>query len=155
MNSTNSFRTNQPSAASNSSAFSTRQGKKQFFGMNLGSSSLLLVFVVLCLVSFAALSIVSASADHRLTEKVSTRTQSYYEACNQAESSIAGLDSVLVSQYQSSADEDAYFSVVGHSKSYIIPITDNQFLQVEVEILYPRSDDDTFYQVTSWQVENQ
>ena len=37
--------------------------KKKFYGMNVGSASMLLIFVVLCLVSFAALSLVIASAD--------------------------------------------------------------------------------------------
>ena len=36
--------------------------RKKQFGMNIGSASILLVFVILCLVSFAVLSIVSANA---------------------------------------------------------------------------------------------
>ena len=35
--------------------------------MNIGSASILLVFVILCLVSFAVLSIVSANADSKLS----------------------------------------------------------------------------------------
>ena len=38
--------------------------------MNIGSASILLVFVILCLVSFAVLSIVSANADSRLSTRV-------------------------------------------------------------------------------------
>ena len=37
--------------------------KKKNFPMNIGLSSILLIFVVLCLVSFSILSIVSANAD--------------------------------------------------------------------------------------------
>lgn len=41
----------------------SNSSKKKQFGMNIGSASILLVFVILCLVSFAVLSIVSANAD--------------------------------------------------------------------------------------------
>ena len=60
--------------------------------MNIGSASILLVFVILCLVSFAVLSIVSANADSKLSARVLERTTAYYAACNQAEEQIASLD---------------------------------------------------------------
>ena len=71
--------------------------KKKQFGMNIGSASILLVFVILCLVSFAS---------------------------------------------------------VGHGKSYVIPISDLQSLQVTIEILYPGTAEDSFYKITAWQVLN-
>ena len=43
--------------------------KKKSFPMNIGLSSILLIFVVLCLVSFSILSIVSANADKKLSLK--------------------------------------------------------------------------------------
>ena len=52
--------------------------------MNIGSASILLVFVILCLVSFAVLSIVSANADSRLSTRVLERTTAYYDACRQS-----------------------------------------------------------------------
>ena len=42
----------------------------------------------------------------------------------------------------------------GHGKSYVIPISDLQSLQVTIEILYPQTDEDTFYRITTWQVLN-
>lgn len=126
--------------------------KKKNFGVNIGSASILLIFVILCLVSFAVLSIVSANADNKLTQKVLDRTTAYYEACNNAEASLAAVDDTLRNVYSSSADADSYFQMVGHSKSYAIPISDLQTLQVTIEILYPTQDDDPFYHITSWQV---
>lgn len=67
----------------------SNSSKKKQFGMNIGSASILLVFVILCLVSFAVLSIVSANADSRLSTRVLERTTAYYDACNQAEQSLA------------------------------------------------------------------
>ena len=126
--------------------------RKKQFGMNIGSASILLVFVILCLVSFAVLSIVSANADSKLSARVLERTTAYYAACNQAEQSLAGMDKTLQRMYASSDSEEAYFVAVGHGKSYVIPISDLQTLQVTIEILYPESDEDTFYRITAWQV---
>lgn len=126
--------------------------KRRFGGIHIGSASILLIFVILCLISFAILSFASAQADSRLTLKLMERTTAYYEACNNAESALAGVDSTLQSIYAASANEDEYFQTVGHSKSYVIPISDLQTLQVTIEILYPTSDEETFYRITNWQV---
>lgn len=128
--------------------------KKKQFGMNIGSASILLVFVILCLVSFAVLSIVSANADSKLSTRVLERTTAYYTACNQAEQSLAGMDHTLRHIYESSDSEEAYFASVGHGKSYVIPISDLQSLQVTIEILYPGTAEDSFYKITAWQVLN-
>lgn len=132
----------------------SNSSKKKQFGINIGSSSILLVFVILCLVSFAVLSIVSANADNKLSARVLERTTAYYTACNQAEQSLAGMDQTLRRVYESSADEETYFASVGHGKSYVIPISDLQSLQVSIDILYPQTAEDPFYQITSWQVMN-
>lgn len=123
------------------------------FGLNIGSSSILMIFVILCLVSFAALSTVSANADHKLSSKVLSRTTAYYNACNEAEKALADLDNTLATVYSSASNADDYFATVGHNKSYTFPISDLQTLQVNIEILYPDSDEDTFYLVTSWQTQ--
>lgn len=128
--------------------------KKKQFGMNIGSASILLVFVILCLVSFAVLSIVSANADSKLSTRILERTTAYYTACNQAEQSLAGMDHTLRRIYESSDSEEAYFASVGHGKSYVIPISDLQSLQVTIEILYPGTAEDSFYKITAWQVLN-
>lgn len=128
--------------------------RKIVYGLNVGSSSILLIFVILCLVSFATLSIVSANADHKLSTKLLERTTAYYEACNEAESNLAAIDSTLASVYKESAGEEEYFSTVGHSKSYAIAVSDLQTLQVSIEILYPKTAEDPFYKITCWQVVN-
>ena len=126
--------------------------KTNIFGANIGSASILLIFVILCLISFAMLSIVSANADNKLTRKMMERTAAYYEACNNAEAALAGVDTTLQNIYASSAGADEYFKTVGHSKSYVIPVSDLQTLQVTIEILYPQEAEDTFYRITNWQV---
>lgn len=122
------------------------------FHVNVGSSSILLIFVILCLISFATLSIVSANADAKLSSRVAERTAAYYEACNQAQENIANIDRTLASVYADSFDEDEYFMAVGHKKTCIVAISDLQTLTVTLDILYPRQEGDPFYRVTSWQV---
>lgn len=126
--------------------------RKKGFGINIGSSSLLMIFVILCLVSFATLSIVSANADRKLNKKVLERTARYYSACNEAEISIKNLDRVLENIYESADSEEAYYSTVGHEKEFIIEISDLQYLDVCVSILYPDLADASKYEITSWQV---
>ena len=126
--------------------------KQHFFGMNIGSASILLIFVILCLVSFAALSIASANADNKLTRKVLERTSAYYEACNEAEKSLVEIDNTLQRVYNTSSNSTEYFKTVGHNKSYAVVINDSQTLQVTIEFLYPEDNDDSFYRITGWQV---
>lgn len=128
--------------------------KKKSMGVNIGSSSILLIFVILCLVSFATLSIVSANADYKLGQKILTRTTAYYEACNQAEKSIAAIDRTLWQVYETAADEEEYFATVGYEKSYLIPISDLQNLSIRIEILYPAQSGDSCYRIENWQVVN-
>lgn len=122
------------------------------FHINVGSSSILLIFVILCLVSFATLSIVSANADAKLSRRVVERTTAYYEACNRAQTDIASMDNTLKAVYADSFDEDEYFMAVGHKKTYLFPISDLQTLSVSLDILYPEQTGEPFYRITSWQV---
>ncbi len=128
--------------------------RKKTSGIHAGSASILLIFVLLCLVSFATLSIVSANADNKLTKKVIERTNAYYNACNEAEKNLAHMDVTLTTVYSTCDSPEEYFQTVGHTKSYTLPISDFQNLEISIEILYPETAQDTFYRITSWQVVN-
>ena len=67
------------------------QKSKKYNTINGGLSLILLTFIVLSLVSFAALSIASARADARLSEKYMEQTQNYYAAHNQAQMYLRAL----------------------------------------------------------------
>ena len=90
---------------------------KKRSGIHVGISSLLLIFLILCLVSFAVLSLASATADLKLSRRYALRTRSYYEACCDAEDFLAetvknkGADAPL-------------------SKDF--PISETQYLHVEI-----------------------
>lgn len=140
--------------------------KQASFGLNAGSSSIILIFVILCMISFATLSIISSNADRKLSLKVLERTESYYLACNDVEESLAKLDTNLkatLDELLSSSEYNDletslealgndYFDIVGHNVSYTVPITDSQALFVEVAIIFPLTSIDNFYKITAWHI---
>ena len=50
--------------------------------ISVGTTTLVLIFVLLCLLTFSVLSLVSARANMRLSQKSADRTTAYYEAEN-------------------------------------------------------------------------
>ena len=128
--------------------------KKTEFSLNVGISSILFIFVILCLVSFAILSLSSAMSDWKLTKRVADNNTSYYSACNTAEEMLETFDKTLFDVYVSGISRTGYFEKVGKKKTFNIPVSEFQTLNVEVKILYPDKAGDRFYEVTSWNVES-
>lgn len=133
------------------------EGKKKS-GFSIGASSLLVIIVVLSLVCFAALSITSASADLRLSQKLADRTSSYYKACNEAQTTLKNLSASLSSIYEDSRNEDEYEQKIkaslADSLTFSCPMNENQVLQVSVSPLYPQNASGDFLKITSWQIVN-
>lgn len=127
--------------------------KTNHVNLNLGTSSLLLIFVVLSLVSFAVLSLSSALSDKKLTDKTVDKNVSYYSACNEAYEKLADLDKKLIDIYKASADEASYLKACEDlDLEMTIPVTEYQGLEVKVIPNYPLSDEDTFYSISSWKL---
>ncbi len=72
------------------------------FSMGIGTTSLLTIFVLLCLVVFAVLSLVSANADWKLADRLAQRTAAYYTACEKGWQWLEQLDSQAAALYQDS-----------------------------------------------------
>ena len=126
--------------------------KQNSVHINIGSSSILLVFVILCLIAFATLSIVSANADAKLSNKVAERTTAYYEAHNEAIATIATVHQELVLIYSQAEDEADYFNRAGYEKNYEFPISDLQSLSVKLNVLYPENKEGPFYEILTFKV---
>lgn len=142
--------------------------KKKFNpGMNVGSSSILVTFVLLCLVTFAALSFVSARADRNLTMQTADRISSYYAADTNAEIMLANTDSQL-KMLAKQTDKDEFYSEIDslfndndmyiisgdeNNKyiSYSIPASDDLSLSVTLKAVYPESEDDSAFIITEWE----
>ena len=142
--------------------------KKQFSpGMNVGSSSILVTFVLLCLVTFAALSFVSANADHNLAVKTGERIQAYYAGDSAAEINLANIDGQL-NMYAADTDEDEYYNGIEDLFSdnnlysvsnengdvlihYEIPVSDTQMLSVTLKAMYPETNNNKAFEIREWQ----
>ena len=100
--------------------------KKGSAPFGAGMSSLLMVFVVLCLTVFGVLAYMTARADNRLTQRSAQMVQAYYAADAKAEEALARLDAALLEMPEQDALESAGFAVVSAEQ----PLTG----ELEVEI---------------------
>lgn len=128
--------------------------KKQGMSVSIGSSTMLLIFVVISLVSFSVLSLSSAITDKKFADKVKQKNITYYNACNLAEEQLAEMDANLSDAYASAADETAYFNQVSEGTTIAIPVSEYQELQVVVRFLYPTEEGDSYYEIDSYSLVN-
>ena len=126
--------------------------KKHSPVVNIGSSLLLVIFLVLCLVTFATLSLSSARSDYGFSSRLAERKTDYYRASSQAETILSALTPVVdtddvVLELNISAEKP--------SVSYQVPVNDKQFLSVVLELLPADKEEAGFYRVTQWKVVSQ
>lgn len=138
--------------------------KKISASLGVGSSSLLMIFIVLCLVVFAVLSLVSASADNRLSQKLAERTAAYYDACNTAEDILMEIDEQLAACAAEAGDEASYLALCRDTLAnmgtwtdgtppvlnYLVAVSEVHNLSVSLEILYPTAEHAERYRITGW-----
>lgn len=145
--------------------------KSNPFSLGTGTAFILMIFVLLCLVVFAVLSLVSAHADWKLGDRLAQRTAAYYEACQKGQERLEQLDRQLSLLYQEAEDPSAYqeacriwlSSLDGDLEeeaetgaflfSFQEEITDQQHLTATVWIPTEPSAGDSFYQIKAWQTE--
>lgn len=98
--------------------------RKQEMPMNLvGGSSLMVIFIVLCLIVFALLGLSTVQADKRLQDNSIEAVEKYYTADSQAEQILARLRSGEIPEGVTS--QDGIYS-------YQCPMSQTQTLQVRV-----------------------
>lgn len=69
--------------------------KTSYPPINIGTSFMLVIFIILCMVIFAVLSFSGAMKDLSYSERNALRTTAYYTANNEAQRILAVIDSVL------------------------------------------------------------
>jgi hypothetical protein len=113
-------------------------------GINVGSASILLIFTVLSLVSFATLTLVNSKADYNLSQNLAERQSAYYSACHKGNAFIAAVNS----GYEAPAED----GIVKTS----IPITDNQSLDIALmsNIGNNSVNSANKYTISQWQIVN-
>lgn len=75
--------------------------KKPLPVTNIGTISLLMIFVVLFLVTFSTLSLSSAERDYKLSKNVATNNTAYYNASGKAAYKLRDIDHVFLSLEES------------------------------------------------------
>lgn len=105
----------------------------------VGGSSLLVIFIVLCLTVFALLSLSSVQADGRLSTASAEAVRAYYNADCEAEEILAQLRL---------GDVPEEVTVSGNRYCYECAVTDTQKLVVEAEI------NGGEYRILRWQTES-
>lgn len=120
--------------------------KEQGFKLHVGTASILLVFITLCLVCFALLTLSSTNADYILSKRLAERTSAYYAAVSSAENFLAETDVLLYELARTSANEEQYLAAVKERCgdtliTKIFEINEMQSLQVSVQSIYPSPED--------------
>ncbi len=128
--------------------------KKEISGLQIGTSSLILVFVVLCLTIFSLLSLVSAMNDMRLAQKSLTATAQYYEADSLAEKKLKEIDHAIKNARSLKAELGEIYDPVTGKIYYEIPINENLVLCVELQVINGAKYGEKRYNILKWQEEN-
>lgn len=148
-----------------------KNDKKHPSFTSIGSSSLLVVFLILCLVTFAILSLSSAKSDYSLTERLAKHKSDYYEACAQAETILDSIDQRLEETWLSETMSlEEYLDVLNQELltdsstpcsmstedgvpiiSYQIPVDYRQTLFVKLQVTDPQNSQN-YYKILTWQL---
>lgn len=141
--------------------------KKKSGGINVGTSLILVIFVLLALVSFAALSYLSAKSDYTLSVEAANRTASYYDANRMAELYMANIEGLLAKHEASVNSKDEYMDGIDRVFSdndnirvekdedrirlnYTVAVTNGQNLEVSLIAHYPDDKDFSLFYVDKW-----
>ena len=126
---------------------------KTQFSINIGLPSILLIFVILCLVSFGVLSLVSANSDLQLSKKILARTTNYYETCNEVEEMLADVQQQLSDAYLNCDSEEIYWDKIQTIPcSYSYKISELQELHISLRFIYPSDQNDVLHEIKAWQI---
>ena len=132
---------------------------------NFGFSTILLAFVMICIVTISALSLLTANADYKLSQKVAEKNTAYYEAEYKAYEAMSAIDQMLAKAYAQTSSANNYYREVEHALAtlsygsyerttgcftYEIPISENQSLHVTLRILYPKNASESFIEIRTW-----
>lgn len=141
-----------------------KQKEKRSF-TNFGFSTILLFFVMVCVVIFSVLSFVTAHSDYNLSKKAADKTAAYYSAQVLAAETLTAIDLLLLDGYETAANQTDYFHLLaellppygtfsenadGIWFTFSEPITETQSLSVVLHLLYPENETDVFYEILEW-----
>lgn len=139
----------------------------------IGITSFVLIFVMLCLLTFSVLSLATARADLRLARRSADRTTAYYDAENKASEILLNIISCmenymeedLSSGTETANDTDAlFYSRIREeledrdgitfsderTLQYTVPLEEEQLLCVSLELSYEPYEDGSRFRILEW-----
>lgn len=141
--------------------------KKKYPVVNIGSSSMLVIFIILCLVIFSVLSLASANNDYAYSRKIADRTTAYYEAVSEAETLLSQIDTILYEARVQEGDgwldtaaqtfKDAGIPALQITEgaaprlSYQVPISESQALLVTLSLRTDARAGEPLYTIEGYQ----
>ena len=108
------------------------ENKKTNVSLGMGGTLIITVFVVLCLMIFAALSFSTAYSDLKLSKKAQEMTRDYYSIHGRAEEILYQISDVL---YESDAKEKEEIIISKLSAIDFVSFIDEENLVAEYEVL--------------------
>lgn len=126
---------------------------------NIGTSSLILIFIILCLTIFGLLSLSSAGSDWKLAEKNAQSVKGYYEADGLAVEFVAMVEDTLRQCLEASGGQDYQQMVKEKLGDYYQEETNT--VQTEIQMLYGQMlhielelsrEEDRGYRILAWNV---
>lgn len=128
--------------------------------MGFGGSTLILIFGVLCLITFSVLALVSARSDYHLMEKTVNAVLDYYQADGKGEEFLAQVDRELDRLRVESSDESEFYQKAAKAfpeyydageRTVSAAIQMNERLHLEVVLLVSYGDPNARqYQIESY-----
>ncbi|WP_035769036.1 hypothetical protein [Butyrivibrio sp. NC2002] len=123
------------------------------YSTHIGAASILLIFMVLSLVSFAALAMINSRADYILSQKLLVKSNAFYSACHEGNGYVASIDKALRGIHASTQNEKEYLTLAGELElEKSIPINETQNLEIAIAPLFPQKSYDPYFRITKWQV---
>ena len=120
--------------------------RKPIYSTHIGAASILLIFLVLSLISFASLTLVNSRADYVLSQKMQDRSIAYYKACHEASAFIAENEPAFKKADKNISDKN----VDPLKKSFYL--SEFQTLDVSIKPYKAESDNAPSYKVCEWRV---
>lgn len=127
----------------------------------IGLSSLLIIFLVLSLTTFALLALSTAKSDHALSQKLAEHRTDYYTTSSKAEVILDKIDRMLeedtdtLLKQQEFTIDDTQITVCTEDGisylSYTVPQKNGQELFVKLQITSAETADH-YYEILAWQV---
>lgn len=140
--------------------------EKSYPGFQMGTSFLLVLFVVICEVLLGVLSLSGALRDKGYSGQIAEKTKLYYEAVSAAQHKLGEIDKALAQIGGTVENQDAYLKSAAQMVeelenvsyreddgravlAYEVEITESQALCVELEVL--DKEESERYKIVKWQ----